>query len=1491
MLFRNNPNIKRSLFRKIVNGFIYFGLGVIIAFMLLFAISQTSTFRQWLREKIVTTVNGSINGHLYIERIDGTVFTEIILNNTLLMQDTDTLLFAKKIILRTSPLEIFFKTIYFRKIEISDANISFLKDIHGNLNISKLIKPSEVKTPEDSTSSEFSFKIRVADLTLKNVDFNLYSYSLKYSRAVYENINPDDLRLNNINLSLNAFANISKKDLRLSILSFSAGSNISGFQLKNFSGDFFIDRGNVGATGLNIKTSRSNLSLNIIAKNFHILGAERLQLERVPFRFDLKADDFNFDDLTNFITGTEILQGSVNTQISARGTLNNLSVKKLNVGFNNTRINGKGSLKRITDGGRMMIDMNLSESVFGVADPDTLFRNIDIPVFKGYSNLVFDTLHFKGEPLNFTSDMYVKTERGDFDGIVSMDLTQDDMVYDVTLFTQNLDLQPVINLPTNLNSHITLKGKGTSPDRMKTNLSITANWSEIKNKLYQNLNLKLFSQNANLKYDLSFKSDTASGNISGGINFANVSDPAYNLKASLHNINFANIIPESNLNSDFNLTIEAEGNSFNPDSLELFAVIGIDSSKIDEIRLDEKKVIVDLRNDFENGRVINVVSNLADITMSGKFSVLDISSIIGTEATLITDFIEHNLKKINPLEISSIDTSTNFLTLPENLFDVNYSIEFKDFELLSLLLGNIDMEIDGDINGLIKRNGDTLSVSALMDVNYFKFIKDNELFFLSGLKLNAEMINDFSIGFPQSFSTNINLSLHDIFLNEKYHDISLNTSINHNYMSVKFGGQIDNYLSSKLNGYIIIEDSIANLFLDSLYIKYNDLDLWNTEKIDIAFTDERFQINNFKMTHAPGEIEIAGLFSLTDDQNLSIHVNNFRGKELSNKIFYLPKGTSIGSRIDLSAFLQGTIQAPLMNMNMTADSIVIRNKKIGTLITSAAYNKGELKFSLNILDTLYNINAPIFKAGGSIPIKLPTDKTEEVTEKNVHFSLLANQFDLTTITGIVSPLKELEGKFDADIEVSGTTEDLNLSGSAEVNNVSFIANLNNIKYQAYAKVLFEEDEIILDRLYLKNEDGYKGGGTIAGYGKIGYDNFEFGNIEIHADGQLKILAKETRAVNPAIYGDLAIKTNGEIRYINNSTRNSFSGDLIITKGADVTITRKRSPFSNSSDKFVYRFKEPTGDFDESGLIDSLIILSDIKSKREGIEPSRPGNLNLNIKINIEDEAKVVFELSPEFKQNLTAYLDGSFEYNITNENSFAQGELQLLEGSKLEFIKPFDAVGSVKFISQLDDPYLDITGTYRDYYQLPTDSVSSNTGEREVEIRIKLEGLLSELDKNFIQQEGNINVYMRENALSDFQLDATKTSSDAIMFIIAGKFTDDATSQDRNFAASTVTSFAGSLTGALLNQAFGDYVRSVRFQQVGTETKVSLIGKAGDLRYEIGGTSQVFQDLSRANVKVELPINSLGGLVLRLQRREPLEGTATYGEMINEFGVKYRFDF
>jgi len=1488
LFFRRKPKIKRSLPRKIINGFIYFGIGIIVAFIILFAVSQTSTFRGWFRDKLLTTVNGSINGHLSIERIDGTIFSALILNNVLLTQQKDTTLYAEKIDVRLSPLEIFFKTIYFRKIEIDNAQISLLKDVNGESNFSRLFPPSEEE--EDTASGGFHFKIRVADLSLNNIDFKMQSYENQNSNRIYGNLNPDDFKLKKLNVSLSAFVDLAGEKVNLDITNMSALTNLDGFRLRNLSGKFIIEDDEMKVTGLTLVTSRSNLSVNASIKELPILSDGNFEIEKSPIFIDLVASDFNFDDLTNFVPATELLQGAVRLRLSANGTLNDLSLDNLLISFDETYLRTNGYLKNITQGEKMGIDVMFTDTKINPTDANNLLRDISIPVYLSYGVMQFDTLYFQGNPTNFTAGMHVLTEKGNFNGKVILDVTHDDLIYDITLNTINLDLQPVINLSTNLTGSVHVKGVGTSPDRMKNNLTFNANASKIQDRNYQMLKADVSSHDSLVNYNISFRSDTTSGILSGKINFTDLVSPTYNLDASIFHFNIGELLENNDFESDLNLNISAEGKQFDPDSLDLFAVISIDSSEIRKLPLDNKKMIIDIRKEEGGERIINIVSNLADITLQGDFALVDAASIISTEADIVSGFIDQSIKSMSFNPDSLVIPGETVYSLPDKKIDINYAIEFKDFEMLSLFLGNVDMEIDGDINGLLKKSNDSLYANLSLKVNYFKYWDKKNLYYLSSLDFNSVAINDFKQEFPDGCSATVNLTAPQIFINKKFEDVYLDANVRNKELSFNMRTRLeDNFFTSSM-GKVLINEGKANLLLDALLVRYKNFTLWNSGQIDIEYFNEHFLFNEFKMTHRPGDIDIKGLFSLTNDQNLQVYVKDMPGKDVTNYLFDFPPETGFKAKFNLSAFWQGTAQSPSLNMNLNLDSVQIRNRKIGSLSSNVKYDNEKMQLDLSFLDTLNNIKIPRLDIDGSLPINLSLVTDERISNtKELNLSINANEFELATLAGLFPYIRNLQGQLTAGVNVKGTYENPDLSGKLNISNMSFIARPNNLKYLTRATINVSNNEIFIDSLFIMNSLQTNNGGTIFANGIITYKNFDLQTIDMSAHGKIKVLGEETRFVNPGIYGEVTLQTVDDVTYTLNDNENFLNADLLITKDASVTFTPTNSVFSSQSDKYVYKFTDYSMDADPESTIDSLIYLSRLTATEKHPAPSSGSNLKARIKISLEDEAKMVSVLSREFKQNLTAYLSGDLDYTLNGDRPIVNGELTLMDGSKLEFIKPFQASGSVKFLSDLDDPYLNILGTYRDYY---LSSDSSGAGEKEVEIRIRLEGPLSQLNKNFIQKEGTIGVYTRDNNIGDFQLDATKTSSDAIMFIIVGKFTDDATSQDKYIASSTAASFAGSLVGGFLNEKFGDYVRSVRFQQVGTETKISLLGKAGPVRYEIGGTSQVFQDLSKANIKIEYPpFTSLRNLILRLERREPLQGTATDAEMISEFGIKYRFDF
>jgi hypothetical protein len=308
--------------------------------------------------------------------------------------------------------------------------------------------------------------------------------------------------------------------------------------------------------------------------------------------------------------------------------------------------------------------------------------------------------------------------------------------------------------------------------------------------------------------------------------------------------------------------------------------------------------------------------------------------------------------------------------------------------------------------------------------------------------------------------------------------------------------------------------------------------------------------------------------------------------------------------------------------------------------------------------------------------------------------------------------------------------------------------------------------------------------------------------------------------------------------------------------------------------------------------ESLVNYSKKGSMQRSTGRMKRSYFNYNIDVTVQDGATIIFVLYKELDQNLTAVLKGDFLYERIDGKSNAQGELTLMEGSTLEFLKTLQAEGTIKFEGDLTNPNLNITATYKDYY-FPTDTTTSGGQEVPVAVKIKITGPVKDLGKNFIKEENNIAVYYGADNIDNNTPDPTKDASDATSFLLFGRFFSEMTPQDKNAASNqiskTATSMAGSVIGGFLNSSFGNYVRNLELRQVGTATRFNLSGSVNKFRYTIGGTTDIFQDLSQANIKIEYPI--LNSLLIRLERRQAIIETNSLNEMIDELGLKYRFEF
>ncbi len=1493
MWFRRKEKIKRPLFRRIINYFIYFGVGVIILFLLVFGFTQTSTFRSWLNETITEQVNSLTNGTLSIEKIDGTIFTSLILNNTLYELENDTLFSAEKIEIKTSPLKLLFKIIYFRKIEIENANIALLKNENGELNISRIVPPSD--EPEDTTESIFRWKLQVADFQLSNINFKLQAITKKYSSEFYLHPNMNDLRLRNLNIKLSAFADIANNEYELYLREFNVKPNLTGFTLKNFSGNFVYFDDKAGATDLNILTERSNISLNAAISDFPVFNGGELDLNNAPFRVDLAATDFNFDDLTTFIEGTEILKGNVATYLCATGTLADLQIEELRTKIGETSFELTGRLGNVTEGGNMFINTSFTNFSVNQQDITALLPTTGIPTFKEYGNLSFDSLKFLGKPLNFDASFGLKTSLGQLAGKIKMDLTGEQISYDGRIKTTKLNLAPIAGIQTNLNSTGDFKGAGFSPSTLVTDFNINAIKSSIGEEFLEELNISATGKSGLINSEISFVSKETEGILITEFNFTNEETTSYNFSINVNGFNIQDFTKNDSFSTNLNVKLIGEGENFNPDELNLFTVVQIDSSELNGLTIDSTKLIVDIRSGDEE-RVINIISDLADVTISGVFTVPDLIDAVSLEAELIASAIGKKIEAIQPPKFSNYQfTGTNIplsTSGPETLsqdrnFKIDYLFEFKDFELLSLLLGNSEIDVDGELTGKFSVSADSVSLSLETKVNQFKFWDGDELYYLSDTELDFSINDRLSQSSFEDFSADIKLFARRIFLGSELKDLEFEFKMDKSLADLKLKILYEDYLTFRTSGNIDLSGDKVWVKLNDFLLKYNNFDLTNTDKIDFSYSDDEFVFNSFNLAHSEGVFNLNGNFSFTGQGDLDLSIKNMNGKDLSVNLFGLSPETTPASAVNLDLNYSGTAENPIIAVDFSFDSVKTGNVSLGFVKSKFNYEARVLTARVDFLEDKNESDNPWLGLNGFIPIDLAIESENRLPDnEEIEINFFADNFDLRFAGSVIPGISNLSGSMEGDIKLRGTYNNINSNGHLRIKYSSFLLEANNLVYLLEAGLNLEENELNIASFSLANSKDTKGGGNLTASGKILFNNlFEPEIIDISALGDLKLLGEKSRAANPNLYGDIAVRTRESIRFILNESQNSLTADLILKRGANVTFSPSQSAFTNESDKFNYIFISTEEELVDKE-IDSLIIISESQSDDTQAATKIP--FDLDIKIEVEDEAKMVFILSREFKQNLTAYLDGNFEYTVLDDVPKARGELQLLDGSKLDFIKTFQAEGSIKFLDEIDNPYLNVTANYQSFYNPDTTNTGAN--EYEVQIKIRLEGPAKNLNTNFIRDERNVEVYKRRSNFGQFELDAAKTASDAMFFIIVGKFPEDASLQETNVAVSTAASLAGSIVGGYLNERLGDYVRSVNVQQVGTETKFSLIGKVGDIRYEIGGTSQVFQDLSRANIKIEYPF-IFTRLILRLERREPTFQSSTYGEMINELGLKYSFTF
>ena len=537
--------------------------------------------------------------------------------------------------------------------------------------------------------------------------------------------------------------------------------------------------------------------------------------------------------------------------------------------------------------------------------------------------------------------------------------------------------------------------------------------------------------------------------------------------------------------------------------------------------------------------------------------------------------------------------------------------------------------------------------------------------------------------------------------------------------------EIDTVLTSNIYGQMQMRPGNQQLEISEASIDYMDTEWANLEPIQIEFSPDSIVFQSFRLYNDSAFVDVQGLFTSVGDIDMILKADKIPGDLLT---YYTLGQTEAGfkSETKLATKINGSLSDPRISVDFRINDITINDRNLGSLYCLAGYNNKNFEINFKLIDSTYNLVNPYFQLTGNVPINLTPGENEKVFDptKNLDLQFKASKFDLATFGNILPAISDQSGLLSGNISLSGSFDDIRSNGRLTLKQMQFLSDYNNLQYRAGFILNFRNNILYVDSLSLANHIGSKLQGTINGTGFARLDGFTPEEINLAFSGGLGVLGKRSKTTSKQIYGNLFMQAKDSLRYTYKSGKSNFTGSILL-RDVDITFSPLQSGYS-ANNSIIYNIKEDSSKIDKEKIKYDKLVAGN-KDKNNQQNSNQLSNFDYTVNVEIDNQAKIDFILSPAFNQRLSVLASGKMRYASVDGQPQAQGEFDLLDGSKLEFFKVFDAEGSIRFETKVTDPYLDILATYK------TDWLQDNI-TTPVAVKINIAGTFSELGEKPVHQ-------------------------------------------------------------------------------------------------------------------------------------------------------------
>ncbi len=971
-------------------------------------------------------------------------------------------------------------------------------DYEGNRD--KLNQPIDTSHPEKKTTA-YQWNNAGWVMNVKNIHINngIFNNEKETERPPYIN------RFDGVHL---LFANITgdfknihfEKDTLTADIHF-ATKERSGFEVKKLQAAFKFTPEIMEFKNLELVTNKSRLG-NYYAMRFNSFNKDMGDfLHSVKLEANFINSELNSDDLAFFAPEVKEWKRIFQIKGVAKGTIDNLTAKKILIKSGNSFIDGDIALKGLPDIKNTFIDLRANELKTTVADIATIVPTLKTIQQPNLGKL--ENINYKGNFTGFINDFVafgtINTNLGIVTGDINMKLPENKpSIYLGKISTLGFRLGEFIN--NNQLGTIVFNGKlngiGFKTKEVSANFDGNIRSVDFANYTYQNITVKgdfgknLFNGAGSIN-----DPNLVLNDLKGSIDFTGP-QPQFNFDADLAKADLKKLkltLDDFVLNGHFYLNFTGS----NIDNFSGSAKIYNAGLLHDSIPLSFDSLLLESFN-INDAKVLTLHSNNIQAQVSGRFKIIELPDAF---KVFLSRYFPTYIKK-PPYTINDQDFS--FLIKTK---DVDGYVQLLDKKLKgfnnTVIQGELHLS-ENQIN--VNAKVPDFSYDGKVFNNIRLDSKGNFDSLLTKIDVDDVTIND-SLHLPAS---NIVLISHDDLT-----DISVKTSASKTISGANINAQVQT-----------MKDGVKIHFSPSSLI-INDKK-WELEKDgELVLSKAQVSASEVKFVQGTQEINIATEPSETGNSNdIIVTLKKVSIDELAPLVIKTPR---------LEGLLTGTVRIadpfgkPFIESNLLLEKFGLDSDSIGSIKATATYSSqsGILKFNAGAENEENN-----FSIEGNY-------NTKDSTTNQANIALISKKLDLKILNnylgGIFSNIKGVANT--SDLKITGNSKHLVITGTANITEGSLLVNYTQCRYKfKNESVIFNPDEIDFGTIVLS--DSLNNTGTLSG--KMyhhWFDNIGFDNIKMETPKMLVL--NTTKKDNGTFFG----KVIGKATLLLNGSTEDMTMDI------------------------------------------------------------------------------------------------------------------------------------------------------------------------------------------------------------------------------------------------------------------------------------------------------------------------------------------------------------